>query len=52
MGSRRSSLPPNFDRLDDEGRKLIEEECCRFGLRDVHGLGPGDPLLKSREKIK
>ena len=52
MGSRKSSLPPNFDSLDKESQDIIMEECCRYGVKDQHGHEPSSPLLKSRGKIK
>lgn len=44
--------PPNLYDLPEDLRVEAEEMLYRSQLRNVHGLGPDSPLLKSRDKIK
>ena len=52
MGSRKTELPPNYDQLDPDMQVKAMEEACRWALKVSHGKFLGDPLLKSRGKIK
>ena len=44
--------PPNYDDLTPEDRVVIDEQIYQGQLASSHALHSGDPLLKSRGKIK
>ena len=52
MGSRKSELPPNYDRLPKDLQIVAMEEACRWALKVNHGHFLGEGLLKSEAKVK
>ena len=45
-------LPPNFDQLDFESKKVCREACYKRQLHTAFQYHVGDQQLKSGDKVK